>query len=89
MGTGKALLGVMAGIAAGAIIGILFAPDKGTYTRKKIVRKGEDLMDELNDKMEKKFDDLEQRFEDSLKNATNKFFRVKSEKDRKAEMTEN
>ena len=30
MNSGKALLGVMAGIATGAVIGVLFAPEKGT-----------------------------------------------------------
>ena len=58
MTTGKALLAVVAGIAAGAALGVLFAPNKGSDTRKKIVRKGEDLVDEFTDKMEKKMDDL-------------------------------
>ena len=36
MGSGKVLLGVLAGVAVGATLGILFAPDKGSETRKKI-----------------------------------------------------
>lgn len=43
MNTGKVLLGVLAGVAAGALIGILFAPDKGSETRRKIISKGEDF----------------------------------------------
>lgn len=54
MSTGKALLSVMAGIAAGVTLGILFAPDKGTATRKKMTKKGEDYVAE----METKFNDL-------------------------------
>ena len=58
MTKGKALLGVLAGVAAGAALGILFAPDKGTNTRKNIRRKGEDLADEINGRIEEKFDEL-------------------------------
>jgi gas vesicle protein len=58
MSTGKALLGVAAGIAAGAVLGVLFAPDKGSNTRKKISRKAEDLAESLNRKIDGKFDDL-------------------------------
>ena len=41
------VLGVLAGAAIGALLGILFAPDKGTNTRKKLRRKGEDVVEDL------------------------------------------
>ena len=37
------------GAAAGAIFGILFAPDKGTATRSKITDKGKKTFGEVND----------------------------------------
>lgn len=43
MKSGNIIVGVLAGFAAGAVLGILFAPDKGCNTRKKIVEKGNDL----------------------------------------------
>ena len=49
-------MGVAAGFAAGAILGILFAPDKGVNTRKNLSRKAEDLGDAVNDSIEKKFE---------------------------------
>jgi len=52
MNAGKVLLGIMAGAAAGAAIGILFAPDKGSETRKQISQKGEDLLNNLKNKFE-------------------------------------
>jgi len=51
MERGKIFLSVLAGVAAGSLIGILFAPDKGTETRKKIVHKGEEYVDNLKEKV--------------------------------------
>jgi gas vesicle protein len=52
MKANKIALGVLGGIATGAILGILFAPDKGVETRKKIQRKGGEYADDLKDKFE-------------------------------------
>jgi len=53
MSTGKVLLGVMAGAAAGAVLGILFAPDKGSATRKKIMDMTDDYAGNLKEKITK------------------------------------
>jgi gas vesicle protein len=58
MSTGKVVLGVLAGVATGALIAVLFAPDKGTETRKKISKKGRELTDELKDKIEEVIDHI-------------------------------
>ncbi|MFA5326860.1 MAG: YtxH domain-containing protein [Prolixibacteraceae bacterium] len=58
MSSGKVLLGALAGLATGALLGILFAPDKGTETRKKISKKGEDYVDEIKEKFNELLDDL-------------------------------
>lgn len=50
MSTGKVLLGAIAGLATGAVLGILFAPDKGSVTRKKIMDQGNDYADNLKSK---------------------------------------
>ena len=59
----------MVGIAAGATLGVLFAPDKGTNTRKNIVDKGQDLAYALNDRIDAKIDELSR----SLMSKTGKF----------------
>jgi gas vesicle protein len=40
---------LLSGFLAGVIVGILFAPDKGSETRRKISKKGMDLKDRFND----------------------------------------
>jgi gas vesicle protein len=52
MKASKIALGVLGGMAAGAIVGVLFAPAKGSDTRKKIQQKGNDYADDLKDKFE-------------------------------------
>ncbi|MEI9956176.1 MAG: YtxH domain-containing protein [Ferruginibacter sp.] len=47
MTTSKLITGILAGAAVGAILGILFAPDKGASTRKKIARKSTDITDAI------------------------------------------
>ena len=42
----------LAALAAGAAIGLLFAPASGKDTRRKLVRKGSDLRDSLTDMLE-------------------------------------
>ena len=44
MSKGKVLLGILAGVATGALLGMLFAPEKGEKTRRKIAKKGMDVV---------------------------------------------
>ena len=64
MSSGKVLLGVLAGVAAGALLGILFAPDKGSVTRKKISKKGEDFAEGLKEKFDEFLDSVTEKFEE-------------------------
>jgi gas vesicle protein len=71
MSTGKVLIGVLAGVAAGALIGVLFAPDKGTVTRKKISKTGVDTIDDLKDKFDELLNSLSEKFEAAKEEASN------------------
>jgi len=95
MNSGKVLLGVLAGVATGALIGVLFAPDKGSVTRKKISKKSDDYADALKEKFDEFLDnisdkvedvrgadyveDLKDRFNEFLENITEKFEEVKDD----------
>lgn len=62
--TGKIITALAAGLAAGAILGVLFAPDKGSETRKKINEEGKKLADDLKEKFNKSKKDLNDLKED-------------------------
>lgn len=63
MNSGKVALGVLAGVAAGAILGILFAPAKGSETRQKIAGKGDDMKDALKDKFDEFMNTITEKIE--------------------------
>jgi len=63
MSSGKVLLGVLAGVAAGALLGILFAPEKGSDTRKKISKKAEGYTDTIKEKFNEFVNDISEKYE--------------------------
>jgi len=69
MSTGKVLLGVLAGLSAGAVLGILFAPDKGTETRRKISKKSSDFRNGIKDKFNEFVDNVSDKFESAKEEA--------------------
>ena len=70
MSSGKVLLGILAGVAVGATLGILFAPDKGSSTRKKISQKSDDYASGLEEKFNEFIDSITQKFESVREEAT-------------------
>jgi len=53
MASNKAFWGIVTAAAVGAVIGLLFAPDEGNKTRKKIKKRTNSLASELIDALEK------------------------------------
>jgi len=69
----KMMFFLSAGFAAGAIAGILFAPDKGEITRGKVREKANELGDDVAEKydeeierLQSKIDELKDRFADEV-----------------------
>ena len=63
----RVVMGVLAGVAAGALIGIAVAPKK-SKAQKQLTQKGEDLADALQSAIDKKFEDLLEQIEEKLSN---------------------
>lgn len=69
MDTGKVVLAGLAGIAAGAILGILFAPEKGSRTRRQIFNKGNDYAEDLKDKFDDMLETMSNKYESVMSDA--------------------
>lgn len=71
MKIGRIIFGILAAMGVGTILGILFAPDKGSETRKKISNKTRDLSDEINAKVNEAVHTVNKKME-NLKEETNR-----------------
>ncbi|MFV5695338.1 YtxH domain-containing protein [Flavobacterium sp. LB3P122] len=86
MKTDKIVLGVLGGLAVGAILGIMLAPDKGDKTRKRIMDKSNDYADELKNKLDtllssinKKYEKIWSEGENMISEGKSKFYDAKNE----------
>lgn len=55
---------LLTGVAAGAVLGVLFAPDKGEESRKKVKKMAEDCLDKVKEKLSNQATDAEPAPED-------------------------
>lgn len=63
MGSQRIIIGALAGLAAGALIGVLFAPEKGSESREKIVKKGSDYLDSVKKSFSSFLDGISIKFD--------------------------
>lgn len=82
---GSLIGGLLLGALAGAALGILFAPHKGSKTRSKIVDGAADIAQDLNKKMKKEVKVIRRKAKDLENSAKEKFEEIKDSVNHKAE----
>lgn len=74
------VVGVIGGLALGAILGVLFAPHKGSKTRQKIADKGHDPKDSIESGMHSMADSVHNKYNEIASKIEGKLDEVKSSK---------
>ena len=77
--TGKVLLSLLAGAAAGAVVGLLYAPEAGEEARKKLAKNAKKLnetikssIDEISEKSQKAIKEITESMQEARKNTAEK-----------------
>ena len=79
------IIALLAGAAIGVGLGVLFAPDKGSKTREKIIDKFDDLKDQAQSKLDFLDDETKERFVETKDELISKVENLLSDTSYKAE----
>jgi gas vesicle protein len=77
MDAGKVVVVALTGVAVGALVGILFAPNKGSVTRRKISRKSAHAVDDVKDKFSDLMEGISDKFEEEKEALADAYDKIK------------
>ena len=81
MSSSKIVVGFLAGAAVGALAGILFAPDKGSATRKKIANNSGDITDSVKNSFNDFIDGVKQTYSGAKEDVEELGYKAKAKLD--------
>lgn len=68
----KSLPGILVGLAVGAVVGLLLAPESGKKTRKKISSESDSFFKDLQDQLQTGLENIKTQYNDYVDSAASK-----------------
>lgn len=68
----KSLPGILVGLAVGAVVGLLLAPESGKKTRKKISSESDSFFKDLQDQLQTGLENIKSQYNDYVDSAESK-----------------
>ncbi|KAB7732472.1 YtxH domain-containing protein [Rudanella paleaurantiibacter] len=68
----KALPGILIGLAAGVVLGVLMAPDKGNATRKRISNDADSFFKDLQDQLQEGIETIKGQYNDFVETSASR-----------------
>lgn len=68
----KSLPGILVGLALGAVVGMLMAPESGKKTRKRISSESDSFFKDLQDQLQSGLDNIKNQYNDYVDSTTEK-----------------
>jgi gas vesicle protein len=82
----KALPGILIGLAVGAVVGLLLAPESGKKTRKNISKESDSFFSDLQDQLQSGLDNIRSQYDDFVETSAKKSKEAVGEVKRKASL---
>jgi gas vesicle protein len=80
----KSLPGILVGLAVGAVVGLLLAPESGKKTRKRISSESDSFFKDLQDQLQTGLENIKSQYNDYVDTAASKTKDAVKETKRKA-----